>query len=137
MNRYDPLFVNAGKIKPLKGYTDIVCHGSPSELLIYGMNEEEWSYSAAQAADMVRNSGGYDGGDIRLIACNTGSGPRCIAQQLADALNVNVLAPTEAVFVSIDGELFVTDNGVLARMWNCGEAVKETGKWVLFRPKKG
>ena len=78
----------------------------------------------------------YDGGDIRLISCSTGNGEDCIAQQIADLLGVNVFAPTETVFVNLDGELFITNNRVLATMWNAGEPVKETGKWILFHPRK-
>lgn len=113
-----------------------MCHGSPEKLYIYGLHGEEWSYSARDAAEMIRNSKEFEGKSIRLISCNTGHGENCIARQIACELGVDVLAPTEAVYINTDGEIFLTDNKVLAYLWNNGENVKETGEWILFRHGK-
>ncbi len=59
-----------------------------------------------------------------------------LAQQLANELHVNVLAPTEVLWIREDGSLFVSDNNVLAEMWNNHEDVNETGEWRLFYPCK-
>ncbi|MBD5080275.1 MAG: hypothetical protein HDT44_00735 [Ruminococcaceae bacterium] len=125
----------------MEGYTDIVCHGSPDELLIYGLDGEEWSYSAKEAANIIRNSKEYDGKAVRLISCSTGKGENCIAQQIADELGVNVLAPNEIISVDVNGEMFISDNDVLVDLWNEGtederKQIHTTGKWIIFKPRK-
>lgn len=141
VNHNDQLYVNADKIVPLDGFSDIVCHGSPNELLIYGLNGEEWSYSAKEAAEIIRNSNEFDGKSIRLISCSTGNGENCIAQKIADELGVNVLAPNEIVSVDVNGEIFVSDNDVLINLWNEAsekerKQIHQTGKWIEFKPRK-
>lgn len=141
VNPNDQLSENAKKIKPLDGYSDIVFHGSPTELLAYGIDGEEWFYGAKEAAEMIRNSREFTGKPVRLIACNTGALKDGIAQQIADELGVVVLAPTEAVNVAADGEMFVSDNDELATFWarsdpNDRKTIKETGWWVSFEPRK-
>ncbi len=137
VNPNEKLYRYADSIKPIDGFCDIVCHGSPKELIINGFNDEEWTYSAKQAAEMIRNSSEFNGKKIRLISCQTGAGDNCIAQQIADELGVEVMAPTEIVNVNSDGEMFLSDNKFIADMWNNGEAVSETGKWLVFKPKGG
>lgn len=142
VNTNDILFRNAERIKPLDGYSDIVMHGSPTELLAFGNDGEEWSYNAKEAAELIRNSREFCGKPIRLIACQTGALKDGIAQQIADELGVCVLAPTEMVRVDIDGNMFISDNDVLGDLWNtCSEEVragiKDTGKWIEFKPRKG
>lgn len=141
VNSNDLLYVNAKKIKPLDGYSDIVMHGSPTELLAYGNDGEEWSYGAKEAAELIRNSREFCGKPIRLIACQTGALKDGIAQQIADELGVPVLAPTETVTVDIDGEMFVSDNDILSGIWNTSSPeermkIRETGTWVEFQPIK-
>lgn len=141
VNPNDLLYVNAKKIKPLDGYSDIVMHGSPTELLAYGNNGEEWAYGAKEAAELIRNSREFCGKPIRLIACQTGALKDGIAQQIADELGVPVLAPTETVTVDIDGEMFVSDNDILSGIWNSSSPeermkIHETGTWVEFQPIK-
>lgn len=50
---------------------------------------------------------------------------------------MNVLAPTEAVYVNENGEMLITDNDSLAILWDMGVNVKDTGSWVTFKPRKG
>lgn len=137
VNPNERLYINADKIKPIEGYGDIVCHGSPKELLIYGLDDEEWSYSAKEAAEMIRGSNEFKGQSIRLIACQAGAGGSdSIAQQIADELGVNVMASDEMIYINSNGDMFLSDNDILAAMWRDGEAVKETGKWIVFKPRK-
>ncbi len=141
VNSNDVLFRNAARIKPLDGYSDIVMHGSPNELLAYSNEGDEWSYGAKEAAELIRNSHEFCGKPIRLIACQTGALKDGIAQQIADELGVSVLAPTETVTVDIDGEMFVSDNDVLSGIWNSSSPeervkIRETGTWIEFKPRR-
>lgn len=141
VNSNDQLYHNAKKIKPLKGYSDIVMHGSPTELLAYDNDGVELSYNAKEAAELIKNSREFCGKPIRLIACQAGALKDGIAQQIADELGVNVLAPTEIVNVDIFGNMFISDNDILSGIWNSSsleERIKihETGKWVEFKPRR-
>ncbi len=140
VNPNDRLSENAKKIKPLDGYSDIVFHGSPTELVAYGIDGEEWVYGAKEAAEMIRNSHEFCGKPIRLIACQAGALKGGIAQQIADELGVPVLAPTEIVTVDIDGNMFVSDNDILSGIWNSSSSeerrkIHETGSWIEFKPR--
>ena len=142
INPTDQLYTNANNIKPLKGYGDIIMHGSPDSLLIYGLNDEQWEYGAKEAAEMIRNSQEFHGQPIRLVACQTGAKENGIAQQIADELGIKVMAPTEIVNVDFDGKIFLSDNVVLADIWNTSSAeekkkFRQTGKWKIFKPNKG
>ena len=79
------------------------------------------------------------GGDIRIISCRAGAKTDGAAKQLADELGVNVLAPTETVNIDEKGRVFITDNEFLAEMWYEAEdksMFTETGKWIVFKPKR-
>lgn len=141
VNPTDPLYTNANKIKPVKGYGDIIIHGSPDSLLINGLNGEQWEYGAKEAAEMIRNSREFHGQPIRLVSCQTGAKKNGIAQQIADELGVEVMAPTEIANIDIDGEIFLSDNGELAEIWNTSSAderknIRQTGEWKVFKPNK-
>lgn len=141
VNSNDQLYHNAKKIKPLKGYSDIVMHGSPTELLAYDNDNAELTYSAEEVAELIRNSREFCGKPIRLIACQTGALKDGIAQQIADELGVNVLAPTEIVNIDILGNMFISDNDILSAIWNSSsveerQKIHETGKWVEFKPRR-
>lgn len=133
----EKLYRYADKITPIDGFSDIICHGTPDSLLINGLSSEEWYYTAEQAAEIIKNSNEFNGEKIRLVSCQTGAKPDGIAQQIADILQVEVLAPNEIVNINSDGEIFLTDNKYLAELWDNGEDVVQTGKWVIFKPKKG
>lgn len=137
VNPNDNLYEYADLVKPIDGYCDIVCHGSPTELIINGLNNEEWTYTAKEAAEMIRNSAEFNGQNVRLISCQTGAGDNCIAQQIANELGVEVMAPSEIVNINSDGEMFLSNNGFIAEMWDNGEDVVETGKWIVFKPRGG
>lgn len=107
-------------------------------MIINGLDNEEWIYTAKEAAEMIRNSQEFRGKNIRLISCQTGAnGENSVAQQIADELGVEVMAPTEIVTVEpVEGKMFVSNNDILTQLWIRGEDVAETGKWVIFKPRK-
>ena len=141
LSKSDPLYYNADKIKPIKGYDDIVFHGDPYHLIAYGNSGEEWLYNAKEAAEMIKHCQSFHEKPIRLIACQIGAEQDGIAQQIADELGVVVLAPTETVFVDIDGDMFISNNRELAELWNMSSSeerkhIHQTGTWIPFEPKK-
>ena len=74
-----------------------------------------------------------------LLACNSGVLEEGIAQQLADLLQVPILAPTNTVFTSADGYVAVAEDydeavQIMSQMSN--EKVKfMLDGWKLFTPK--
>lgn len=145
VNNKEILHRNAQKVEKIDGYEDIVCHGTPD---LFGIdivgkgNESDFMHlTPKEFAEKIRKSNGYNGGNIRLISCQSGAKDNGAAQKLADELNVKVYAPTEIVNIDEDGRIFVTDNEVLADMWyNAPESEKdkftETGEWKVFEPRK-
>lgn len=120
VNKSDKLYEYSKNIKPLKDYEDIVCHGDGISFTFKDLDGNESNISVKKFASILLKSGTYKGGNIRLITCNAGAKDGVVAQELANILKVNVLAPSDIVNVYMDGELKV-DNG---------------GEWVLFKPKK-
>jgi hypothetical protein len=90
------------KVRGEDGHFDVVGHGTPSD--ISGMN-------ASEVADSVRGSAGFNGQDVRLLSCETGSPEESFAQDLADNLGVNVQAPTSNIYVSGRGGISFDPNG--------------------------
>ena len=124
VNKADRLFENAKKVAPIKDYEDVVSHANADVFYAYTADEAiQYTYSAKEFADMLRNSPTYSGGDIRLLACDAGAKQNGLAQQLADELGVNVLAPTEMVWIFMDGEMFIGPDRYI-----------RSGEWILFKP---
>ena len=122
LNRMDPLWENAGKIEPIEGYQDVVCHGDTVSLVYRDGNGNEVNVSAYEFAEILKNSPVYEGGSIRLIACEAGADGSAVAQMVANRLGVDVLAPTDTVYVYPDGVM------------NVGKY--NNGRWVIFSPKE-
>ena len=137
MNRDDLCFPIASKIEPKPGFEDFLIHGQPNKVEHQTVNGQWVEYSPQDFADIIRNDPEYHGGNIRLLACQSGRLDGGFAQQLADIMQVQVLAPTEILWLSKDGDTFLSDSAVLAELWEQGEKVIETGRWKLFLPRKG
>ncbi len=137
VNKQDTLYENARFIKELEGYETVICHGSVDSALIYNNEGEEIVLSAEMLATLLCNTPSYNGGNIRLVSCSTGANSNGFAQSLANELQVNVMAPSESIWIGSDGQMFISDNEVLAHLWEEGENVNETGEWIVFKPEKG
>ena len=137
VNKNDDLYKYSLLIPELLNYDTVVCHGAENCVYLYSNNGEEFEYSAIEFADRIQNSSSYTGKSIRLMSCNTGSLENGFAQQLANIMGVEVMAPTEAIWVNSYGEVFISDYDVLAQMWYEGKNVNETGSWRKFFPQKG
>ena len=141
VNNKEKLFRYAEKIVAEPGYTDFVSHGTPDGFIIYMHTDKDGYptddgvfYTPKEFAEMIKNSSSYHGGDIRLIACQTGRNDDGAAKQVADLLGVTIKAPTEIVNLNDKGEIFLTDSDVLADLWMSEVKVKQSGKWRIFKP---
>ena len=62
---------------------------------------------------------------IRLLLCEAGAEDSIIDQQLANILNVNVLAPTDILWIDFEGSLIIGPD-----QWT------NSGEWKLFEPRR-
>lgn len=114
----------ATKVKPLPGYTDVVIHGSSDSFGVYqGGKWIELDHRAL--ANYIQSQGGGNG-PIRLISCQTGACPNGAAQNLANKLGVEVMAPSDTVWIKGDGSLVVG-----------ADPKNATGTWNVFKPGGG
>lgn len=103
----DPLAVNIKAVKPLKTFFDVAMHGSPTAV---GYGTREANMSPRLLASVIRHMDGWDNQKIRLLACGTGkkTGEEyCFAEELANALGVEVRAPNDEVFITKSGIIYV------------------------------
>lgn len=113
----DPLSQYIQKVKPLKTYFDVAMHGSPSAV---GFGTGETNMSPRLLASIIRHSDGWNGQKIRLLSCSTGKQEGenyCFAEELANALGVEVKAPNDVLYISPAGKLQVgaRDEGRFAK----------------------
>lgn len=143
VNRTEKLHRYAKKIPPIDGFEDFTCHADADKFYIdlggLGKDEDFFELTPEEYAERIKASSSYKGGNIRIISCQAGAKKDGAAQRLANALNVDVYAPTETVHVTENGEIFISDNDILAEMWyneSDRNVIKETGTWRLFKPRK-
>ena len=103
----DPLSQYVQKVKPLKIYFDVAMHGSPSAV---GFGTTETNMSPRLLASIIRHSDGWNGQKIRLLSCSTGKQEGenyCFAEELANALGVEVKAPNDILFIRPNGRMSI------------------------------
>lgn len=118
----DPLQKYIQNVKPLKTYFDVAMHGTPNAV---GFGTAETNMSPRLLAAVIRHSDGWNGQKIRLLSCSTGKpvgDDYCFAEELANALGVEVKAPNGMLYISKGGTLKVGFNG--------------DGKFVAFTPNQ-
>lgn len=118
----DILNKSVKNVPPLDLHFDVAMHGSPASV---GFGTTETNMSARTLAAIIRHSKGYKGQKIRLLSCSTGRNVGhnyCFAEELANALGVEVMAPNDVLYISPTGELQVGDDG--------------SGQFVIFKPNQ-
>ena len=120
------LYEYSKKVKPIDGYEDIAIHDDWLGFSINNLNGNEIeSYTPKKFAKILKEDPNYHGGNFRLLSCETGSKEAVAAQQLADALNADVLAPTAVLFIGFNGKMTIgTDEYI------------NFGDWKLFKPRR-
>lgn len=118
---FDPLYLDALGIEEDFGFEDICIHGSSNSVQTR-MNGKLINMSALEFADFLKKQTSYNGGDIRLVSCETGKGENSFAQQLSKILAVTVKAPDDDVYYAPDeGTVFVR------------ASYANIGKWRIFK----
>lgn len=103
----DPLTVNIKAVKPLKTFFDVAMHGSPTAV---GYGTLETNMSPRLLASVIRHMDGWNGQKIRLLSCSTGKQigeEYCFAEELANALGVTVKAPSDTLYISKHGVIYI------------------------------
>lgn len=125
LNRMDPMWKNSQNIKPIDGYQDIVCHGDKNGFSYIDLDGNEIAMTPREFVEILKSSPVYEEKPIRLISCQAGAVDSFTAQYIANQLGVDVLAPTDIVFVYPDREIFV------------GPSIfQKTGTWKMYSPQK-
>ena len=141
VNSDDQLYDNLQFVDPIEGYEDYAAHSAEegSKIHYTTTNGMETTYSGKEFAQMVKDDPSYSGGKVRLLVCGAGASDNRFAQEFANELGVDVLAPTETLWVGEKGELFVSNHRILAEMWynegNIDDSIKPTGEWKVFEPE--
>ena len=138
LSNRDSVYNNMENVDPLDGYEDVACHADPYSFGFVdpdtGMEVQE--ADARMFARLLKDSGKYQGKPIRLIACEAGKLQDGLAQQLANELGVEVLAPTKPVYLNSQGSMVLADDEAMAR-----DLLRKATKkwslegWIRFRAK--
>lgn len=90
-----------------EGFFDFAAHGSETAIEYgdYGM------LSARDVANIIRHNKNYNGQKVRLLSCSTGALDDGFAQQLANALGVEVEAPSDILLVYPNGTYKISYDG--------------------------
>lgn len=142
VNQKDELYEKLENVRPYKDYEDYGIHGVPEkESVMYETtNGQETLYTGKEYAEIIKQDPNYHGGKVRLLSCGMGNENSKFIQEFANELGVEVMAPTETLWIGNNGELFISDNDYLADMWyNDGKidnSINQTGRWRFYSPKK-
>jgi RHS repeat-associated protein len=112
------------KISPINGFHDVAVHGTPHGF--WYKHAGKWVQIKTNTLASFIKKSNYQGGNIRLLSCNTGATGATAAQNLANRMNVDVLAPTNTVWVYPNGTMTVG-----------ASAGTNTGTWKVFTPYSG
>lgn len=110
-------------VPPLPGFYDVGLHGGPRAVEIALSDGRVVLADHRLLSELITRAPDYDGGSVRLVSCSTGAVPDGIAQNLANKLGKDVLAPTDKVWIWPDGSTGVGPG-----------ADRLTGSWQLFTP---
>lgn len=97
---------NVSHVLPKEDFYDVALHGAPKSAEFFGE-----PIDAKTLAKIIKSRKDYPkGSKVRLLSCSTGKitdTANCFAQQLANALGVEVEAPTEDIFVYPNGDFII------------------------------
>ena len=125
VNSSDELFEYAQKVRPIDGYEDVFIHGDKKGFTIKDKDGKERDYySPREFAEILRSDPNYHGGKVRLFSCEAGAEGATAAQALANQLGIDVMAPSDLIWLDFEGNIFIGpvrgDN---------------EGRWIVFKPQ--
>ena len=142
MSNRDQFFQNLNNVDPLDGYQDIACHADAHGFAAQDPETEELleDLSPRELAYRIMDSGKYNGGPIRLLACSSGAVENGAAQQLANLLHVPVLAPMDTLYTSEDGYMTVASSRkeasrIMSQM-SKNRIKSNMEGWKLYEPRE-
>ena len=118
------LFKNAQNIRPIDGFFDIVIHGSPEGFFVQRAGKELF-INHRSLSTYIKTIPEYKPGmNVRLVSCNTGKTATSVAQDLANKLGANVLAPNDFAHIFPSGRITIgpRDNSYI-----------NSGQWIKFK----
>lgn len=119
----DRLAEAATWVKPQQGVFDVIVHGS--EDMFHVLHNGKWVEIDQRTLSTFIQKNGYAGEPIRLISCSTGACSTGVAQNLANKLGAQVIAPSDTVWIHSNGNLTIGNS-----------ATNNTGVWNSFTPGK-
>ena len=142
VNNAEQLARFAKRINPEPGFDDFTIHCDGDDFYIdmvgNGKQEDFVKMGVDELAKHIMASKEFTGGPIRIISCQAGKFEDGPAKQLAKKLGVTVKAPTEDIHVDENGEIFISDNDILAELWYSDKEnrrlYRQTGSWKTFSP---
>ena len=138
MSNRDTVYDNLKRVPPLEGYEDIACHADPRAFGFIDPETDETiqEASAKMFATRVKDSGKYNGGAIRLIACESGKYDDGLAQKFANEMGCPVLAPNKKVYTNSQGYMVLADSDEEAAVLLKAATDKWNDEgWKVFKPK--
>ena len=124
LNSSEQLYENAKKIIPLPDYQDIVIHGDKTGFSYKDKDGNETLLNVGEFTKILKESGLYKGGKIRLISCEAAAPGAHTAQWFANDMGVEVLAPTDIVWVDRDGNMTIGP-----------DEFTDSGAWITIEPE--
>ena len=118
----DSLIECVRKVDALEGFFDVAMHGTPTAVCFGG---KDANMSPRMLAAIIRHNKQFKGQKIRLLSCSTGkeNGDNyCFAEELANVLGVEVVAPNDILYISERGVLTIGELG--------------EGKFETFKPNQ-
>ena len=113
------------------GWFDVIGHGLPNKIEFMTPNGK-FLVNHRVVAEMLKRTSGYNGQNIRLLSCSTGAWDKGFAQNLSNKMGVDVLAPTDLLWVYPDGRMIVAPASEKG-----GPDVGRQGEFKVFTPGGG
>jgi hypothetical protein len=92
----DEVIARAMHVEYEQNFYDVVYHGTPDTIEAW-VNGTQVAVEIETIYKALLHHLDFIDQPIRLVACEAGAGPDCVAQWLADRLNVEVLAATAKI----------------------------------------
>jgi hypothetical protein len=124
----------SSRIDPLPGYYDVRAHGGPTSVDVFVNGQVIEGVNHRVLARLIQNSPDYAGQNVRLLSCNTGSLPNGFAKNLANKMNVDVVAPNQLLFPQSNGKFIIAEGRTIGGVTY--PIFPARGKMVPFSPGK-